>query len=299
MVKIKSEGEYLLKSGAGSIFRKYTQNSRVPPTAAVVGDTPPPPPFGYKFPNTIPIGNTTGGAPTLFLTGELVTAVDMWAKLSTRDDAVKKYGDIKYWDVSQVTNMRMLFSTTRNSSLVFNGDISKWDVSNVTDMRQMFLANFYFNQPIGHWDTSRVTLMTSMFSHARLFNQPIGEWNTSGVTDMGGMFGGAVVFDQRLGSWDVAGVTDMSSMFFDATAFMNNGDNYTHTANGISKWKPAAITTSNLTTQMFKGIANTGSNPVWSNLLTNGLVNANGNVTTAGVAAPPPGSTPSTGIFYK
>ena len=128
MVKINSEGEYLLKSGAGSIVRRYTQNSRVPPTAAVVGDTPPPP-FGFKFPNTI--STTTNGITTL--TGELVTAIDMWVDPSKQAAAIKKYGDIQYWDVSSVTDMTGLFSpsrssisaTTRTGLLNFNGNIKR------------------------------------------------------------------------------------------------------------------------------------------------------------------------------
>jgi hypothetical protein len=36
-------------------------------------------------------------------------------------------GDIKQWDVSNVTNMKCMFIDSK-----FNGDISKWDVNKVT-----------------------------------------------------------------------------------------------------------------------------------------------------------------------
>jgi surface protein len=223
MVKINSEGEYLLKSGAGSIFRKYTQNSRVPPTATVVGDTPPPP-FGYKFPNTIPIGTPIGtpAVNTSFLTGKLVTAVDMWVNPTTQEDAVKKYGDIQYWDVSNVTDMEGLFSGGRNNTLKialqnFNGNIRNWDVSKVTNMKAMFADSMVFNQPIGNWDVSKVTNMEAMFGGTKKFNQQL-PWDTGNVTDMASTFEGAIAFNQPL-DWNTSKVTDMASTFKGAIFF--------------------------------------------------------------------------------
>ena len=54
MVKIKSEGEYLLKYGAGSIDRKYSQNSRVPSHATFTGlpSAPIPPVLTASIPAT-------------------------------------------------------------------------------------------------------------------------------------------------------------------------------------------------------------------------------------------------------
>ena len=42
--------------------------------------------------------------------------------------AIRKYGDISGWDVSNVTNMKYMFRNAES----FNGDLSKWNVSNVT-----------------------------------------------------------------------------------------------------------------------------------------------------------------------
>ncbi len=39
----------------------------------------------------------------------------------------------------------------------FNQDIGDWDVSNVTNMRGMFSGAKIFNQNIGKWDVSNVT----------------------------------------------------------------------------------------------------------------------------------------------
>jgi surface protein len=70
----------------------------------------------------------------------------------------------------------------------FNQDISNWDVSNVTDMRLMFRKAIAFNKPIGSWNVSNVTNMSNMFEGAIAFNQPIGSWNVSNVTNMSNMF---------------------------------------------------------------------------------------------------------------
>ena len=117
--------------------------------------------------------------------------------------------DISNWDVSNVTNMYVMFW----NATAFNQDISNWDVSNVTDMETMFWNATAFNQPIGNWDVSNVTYKAAMFWNATAFNQPIGAWDVSNVTDMEFMFENATSFNQNLSSWsvdDVSSCTDFS-----------------------------------------------------------------------------------------
>merc|ERR1711903_159723 len=59
-------------------------------------------------------------------------------------EACAQGADISGWDVSEVTDMRSLFSTAHN----FNQDLSGWDVSAVTDMACMFADAHNFSQDL-------------------------------------------------------------------------------------------------------------------------------------------------------
>ena len=121
---------------------------------------------------------------------------------------------ISNWDISNVTDMSAMFSTSP-----FNQDIGDWDTSNVTNMSGMFYSTTAFNQNIGSWDTSSVTNMSGMFYSATAFNQNIGSWVTSSVTDMRFMFSSASAFNGDISSWDTSSVAYISGMFNNATAF--------------------------------------------------------------------------------
>jgi len=277
MVKIKSEGEYLLKSGAGSIFRKYTQNSRVPSNATIVGDTLPP--FGYKFPETSFNTITLGGTYITYIQGELVTAVDMWVNPATQDKAVKKYGDIQHWDVSDVKIMSQLFNKKRYIASTTNS-------ANITAIIDG-LKNF--NGNIENWNVSKVTSMTGMFSNTLNFNRNINNWDVSTVSGMGEMFQDATAFNQVLDKWDVSKVSSMNSMFDNATAFITNGNN-TY-SKGVAKWRPG---TNSIVNSMFKATPSLLSVAPWSGLISSpsNSLDINGNVLKFG-------TTPGTGFFYN
>ncbi len=105
------------------------------------------------------------------------------------------------------------------SSITTVPNMNYWDTSEVTDMRYMFSNAFSFDQDIGGWNTGEVTDMSTMFSNAFSFDQDIGGWNTSEVTNMSLMFNGASSFDQDIGGWDTSEVTDMRYMFSNASSF--------------------------------------------------------------------------------
>ena len=91
---------------------------------------------------------------------------------------IKKYGlkaDLNHIDVSEVTNMDLLFEGS-----YFNGDISEWDVSNVTNMAFMFNES-EFNGDISKWDVSTATEMFKMFENCPIedHNKPKSMQNKS------------------------------------------------------------------------------------------------------------------------
>jgi len=86
----------------------------------------------------------------------------------------------------------------------FNQDISGWDVSSVTDMRLIFASASAFNQDISTWNVSSVTRMSTMFSGASNFNQNLSNWDVSAVTDMfEGIALSVVNYDALLLGWSV------------------------------------------------------------------------------------------------
>jgi surface protein len=140
-------------------------------------------------------------------------------------------GVVNHWDVSNVVDMRYMFSDCRS----FNQPINNWNVSNVTDLGGLFRDCRLFNQPIGNWNISNVTNIGAIFNGADSFNQPLNGWNTSKVTRASGIFWGASAFNQPLSNWDVSNVTIIQLAFSDATAFSQD----------LSMWDVAHLTTPN------------------------------------------------------
>ena len=112
-------------------------------------------------------GNSDVACPTI------QDMVDTW--LTDQDAAITKYGLIKDWDTSRVTDMSNLFKDAET----FNADISKWNVSRVTSMKSMFHCASLFNGDVTAWTTSNVVNLESAFQSASVFNQDISKWMVS------------------------------------------------------------------------------------------------------------------------
>ena len=144
-------------------------------------------------------------------------AVKAW--LTNSIDATEKYGPIRTWNTSLVTNMTSLFDLDYYVSSDFNEDLSGWDTARVTTMQYMFYMASSFNGNISSWDSSLVTDMSGMFAGASLFNGNLSSWDISRVTNMYGMFAGAYSFNGNVSPWDTSRVTDMTQLFYEATDF--------------------------------------------------------------------------------
>ena len=170
-------------------------------------------------------------------------AVDMW--INDQELAIKTYGHIHNWDVSDINDMMYLFSYRRIPSeniIEFNENINNWNVSNVTNMAFMFDSKEYsilstvdkkiminlvenkykFNQPLNNWNVSNVKNMNYMFAGCCYFNQTLNNWDVSNVTSMESMFRSCLSFNKPLHNWDVSNINNSSRMFFNAESFNQN-----------------------------------------------------------------------------
>ena len=142
------------------------------------------------------------------------------------DRMLFKYIDISYWDVSNVTDMKVMFNGCYELESV--GDLSYWDVSNVTDMSFMFYDCKELESvgDISGWNVSNVTDMSRMFYNCKSFNKDISKWNVSKVSNMSYMFYDCASFNQDISSWNVSSVTDMSWMFYNCKYFNQDISNW-------------------------------------------------------------------------
>lgn len=106
-----------------------------------------------------------------------------------------------YPDLSQVTSLKLMFSTTGNGGGFHrlsdpNGSFAGWDVSNITSMELMFARNQSSSTPLNlaNWDVSNVQNFSGMFKGAK-YNAVasfstinISNWKTSSATNMSAMF---------------------------------------------------------------------------------------------------------------
>ena len=87
-------------------------------------------------------------------------------------------------DVSQVTDMSLLFFEISQEVAVGKIDVSRWDVSHVTDMGWMFAGCESFKGNLSRWDVSGVTAMSCMFAGCGSFNGNLSGWDVSGIENM-------------------------------------------------------------------------------------------------------------------
>ena len=144
---------------------------------------------------------------------------------------------LPYWNIGDADLTGFFYGCEDIGSIV-NG-LRYWDVSNVTNMSDMFAGCTWGPaQGIVYWDVSKVTSMSGMFSRCNGFDGNLSNWNVGNVTNMSGMFNqmfqyGAPSQNTGLTNWDVSKVTNMTSMFNGCSVFDQN----------LSNWKVTQIAT--------------------------------------------------------
>ena len=130
----------------------------------------------------------TGTFPRIYFnnTGDKtkILEVKQWGSQPWTSMASAFYGcrnlNITAADVPDLTTVSSMESMFNDTNLSIANNINDWDVSNVTNMTSMFSSSS-FGQAIGNWDTSNVTSMGSMFNDATAFNQDLSSWDTSAL----------------------------------------------------------------------------------------------------------------------
>ena len=133
---------------------------------------------------------------------------------AAKDAIVAKYGNMKWWDVSKVTNMKNIFHAKTPEFQQFNADLSLWSVGRVTTFFATFQDAQSFNSDLSAWDTSQSTSLYNMFLSCWVFNSDLSKWQTSKVKDMTSVFNSAFVFNSDLSGWDVQVILKDSIFIF-------------------------------------------------------------------------------------
>lgn len=99
---------------------------------------------------------------------------------------IKKTGEVRFVDTSEIENMHILFHHSRYKEL----DLSRWSTSKVTDMEGMFKGcKSLIELDLSHFNTSNVERMDSMFNDCNsLMELDLSSFKTLEVKDMRYMF---------------------------------------------------------------------------------------------------------------
>jgi surface protein len=229
-------------------------------------------------------------SPTPYLAGdnvfqttiELQNAVDAYFLALQRSengtmvgtpDVVIRYGPIRTWNVSLITNFSRLFDPIRNdllswttlSNVYYALDQDIGEASNIgggsssSKPSTEFDTVRQFNEDLSGWDVSNAESMMGMFCRSDYFvGSGLDNWNVGKVKDFSFLFMGASVFQGNLSKWDTSSAENMESMFFGALKFkevnlswwdvsnvtdMNHMFTYAEkfVGNGISSWNVSRV----------------------------------------------------------
>jgi len=147
----------------------------------------------------------------------LRSAVSLW--IGNLCNALLKYGEIRAWETSEVTDMKEIFRRQK----IFNENLGLWQTSKVTNMQGVFTIAKKFNGDITDWDTSAVKEIQFMFNNAKAFNQDLSSWDLTSCQDMTSMFEGAKAFNSKMKKMTLT-LTNMKDIFKDAPKFKSDLD---------------------------------------------------------------------------
>ena len=211
------------------------------------------------------LGSTNGrqeGAPWY---GRNVTRIESQGTIILNQDSSYLFYGQKFlaslsglanWNVSQVTNMRSMFSNCTGLSDL--SDLANWNVSNVTNMNSLFsnctsLSNL---SGLANWNVGNVTDMSGLFSRCTSLSNlsALANWDVGKVTNMKSLFSNCKGLSDlsALKDWNVSKVTNMSYLFSGCTGLSD--------VSAIAHWDlssmPKGSTGSTYWDQMFSKCVN-------------------------------------------
>ncbi|MEF2737565.1 MAG: BspA family leucine-rich repeat surface protein [Bifidobacterium choerinum] len=164
------------------------------------------------------------------------------------------------WNVSQVTNMRSMFSNCTGLSDL--SDLANWNVSNVTNMNSLFsnctsLSNL---SGLANWNVGNVTSMCYLFSNCTSLSNLSGlaNWNVGNVTDMSGLFSRCTSLSNlsALANWNVGNVTSMGSLFYGCKGLSN--------LSALANWNVGNVTSMSSLFSDCTGLSNLSALTNWN-----------------------------------
>ena len=215
------------------------------------------------------LGSTNGrqeGAPWY---GRNVTRIESQGTIILNQDSSYLFYGQKFlaslsglanWNVSQVTNMRSMFSNCTGLSDL--SDLANWNVSNVTNMNSLFsnctsLSNL---SGLANWNVGNVTSMCYLFSNCTSLSNLSGlaNWNVGNVTDMSGLFSRCTSLSNlsALANWNVGNVTSMGSLFYGCKGLSN--------LSALANWNVGNVTSMSSLFSDCTGLSNLSALTNWN-----------------------------------
>lgn len=138
--------------------------------------------------------------------------------LLSMNERLQSIEALRNWDVSNVEDMSLIFSSTNITDL---SPIANWNVSKVKDFSYLLSSDTKITSLSGleKWNTAKASDMSWAFSgNERLGNiASLKNWNVSNVEDMTAMFHETSVSDlSPIANWDVSKLERASIMFSDS-----------------------------------------------------------------------------------
>lgn len=125
-------------------------------------------------------------------------------KTVIRNSPKKRTIDLNCIDVSNIIDLSYVFQNINQTYKLFKIDVSSWNVSNVTNMRKIFSDCKSLETDISMWNVNKVENLSFAFFNCKKFNCDLSKWNPKNLKELTAAFAGAENLNCYLSSWDIS-----------------------------------------------------------------------------------------------